>query len=119
MNWIARIIIGLLGLGFLAIMGLLGLGFLAALLLGLLCYVVYATLRWLLTGRKPRAVMAWQRVSAMRQSFRKGGFRMEPGQGFEDPRGRSTPFADKDRVVDVEVREVEKDAQRSPSDRRP
>jgi hypothetical protein len=108
MNWIARII-----------MGLLGLGFLAALLFGLLCYIVYATVRWLLTGRKPQVVMVWQQFSAMRQNFRQGGFRPEPGQSFEGPRGQGAPFARDDQVVDVEVREVLEDAPRLPSDRRP
>jgi len=108
MNWIARII-----------MGLLGLGFLAALLFGLLCYIVYATVRWLLTGRKPQVVMVWQQFSAMRQNFRQGGFRPEPGQNFEGPSGQGAPFARDDQVVDVEVREVLEDAPRLPSDRRP
>ena len=108
MNWIARII-----------MGLLGLGLLAALLLGLLCYTVYATLRWLLTGRKPQVVMVWQQFSTMRQNFRQGGFRTEAGQGFEVPRGRGAPFAHDDRVVDVEAREVVEDAPQLPPDRRP
>ena len=108
MNWIARII-----------MGLLGLGFLAALLMGLLCYSVYATLRWLLTGRKPQVVMVWQQFSALRKNFRQGGFRPEPGQGFEGSRGQGAPFASDDRVVDVEAREVVEDAPRLPSDRRP
>jgi hypothetical protein len=107
MNWIARIF-----------MGLLGLGFLAVLLMGLLCYIVYATLRWLLTGRKPQVVMVWQQFSNLRKNFRQGGFRTEPGPGFEDPRKRSAPFAHDDRVVDVEAREVVEDAQRLP-DRRP
>ena len=108
MNWIARIF-----------MGLLGLVFLAALLLGLLCYIVYATLRWLLTGRKPQVVMVWQQFSAMRQNFRQGGFRASSSQGFEHPRGQGAPFARDDQVVDVEVREVVEDAPRLPTDRRP
>jgi hypothetical protein len=108
MNWIARII-----------MGLLGLVFLAALLVGLLCYIAYATVRWLLTGRKPQVVMVWQRFSTMRQNFRQGGFRPEPGQSFEGSRGPGAPFARDDQVVDVEVREVVEDAPRLPSDRRP
>jgi hypothetical protein len=108
MNWIARII-----------MGLLGLGFLAALLFGLLCYIVFATVRWLLTGRKPQVVMVWQQFSTMRQNFRQGGFRPESGQSFEGPRGQGAPFARDDQVVDVEVREVVEDAPRLPSDRRP
>ena len=108
MNWIARIL-----------MGLLGLGFLAALLLGLLCYIVFATLRWLLTGRKPQVVMVWQQFSSMRQNFKQGGFRPPSSQGFEDPRGHGTPFPRDDQVVDVEVREVVEDAPRLPTDRRP
>ena len=107
MNWIARIF-----------MGLLGLAFLAALLLGLLCYIVYAAVRWLLTGRKPQVVMVWQQFSAMRQNFRQGGFRASSSQGFEHPRGQGAPFARDDQVVDVEVREVVEDAPRLPSDRR-
>jgi hypothetical protein len=108
MNWIVRIV-----------MGLLGLVFLVALLLGLLCYIVYATVRWLLTGRKPQVVMVWQQFSAMRQNFRQGGFRASSSQGFEHPRGPGAPFARDDQVVDVEVREVVEDAPRLPSDRRP
>jgi hypothetical protein len=108
MNWIVRIV-----------MALLGLVFLAALLLGLLCYIVYATVRWLLTGRKPQVVMVWQQFSAMRQNFRQGGFRASSSQGFEHPRGQGAPFARDDQVVDVEVREVVEDAPRLPSERRP
>jgi hypothetical protein len=107
MNWIARII-----------MGLLGLGFLAALLFGLLCYIVFATVRWLLTGRKPQVVMVWQQFSAMRQNFRQGGFRASSSEGFEHSRGHGAPYARDDQVVDVEVREVVEDAPRLPSDRR-
>jgi hypothetical protein len=107
MNWIARII-----------MGLLGLGFLAALLFGLLCYIVYATLRWLFTGRKPQVVMVWQQFRDMRQNFRQGGFRAGADAGFQDPRGRDATFGRDDQVVDVEAREVVEDAPRLPSDRR-
>jgi hypothetical protein len=107
MNWIARII-----------MGLLGLGFLAALLIGLLCYIVFATVRWLLTGRKPQVVMVWQQFSAMRQNFRQGGSRASSSEGFEHSRGHGAPYARDDQVVDVEVREVVEDAPRLPPDRR-
>jgi len=103
MNWIARIV-----------MGLLGLGFLAALLLGLLCYTVFATVRWLLTGRKPQVVMVWQQFSAMRQGFKQGGFGATSGQGFDSPNRQGSPFAQNDQVVDVEVREVVEDAPRLP-----
>ena len=107
MNWIARIF-----------MGLLGLGFLAALLLGLLCYIAFAMVRWLLTGRKPQVVMVWQQFSAMRQNFRQGGLRASSSEGFEHSRGHGAPYARDDQVVDVEVREVVEDAPRLPSDRR-
>ena len=98
MNWIARII-----------MGLLGLGFLAALLFGLLCYIVFATVRWLLTGRKPQVVMVWQQFNALRKSARwggQGGFESASQSGFESQR--------QDDIVDVEVREVRDDAPRLP-----
>lgn len=95
MNWIARIV-----------MGLLGLAFLAVLMLALGLYIVFATLRWLLTGRKPQVVMVWQQFSDLRKGARWGG---RPGfeSGFEAQR--------QDDIVDVEVREVVEDAPRLPS----
>jgi hypothetical protein len=99
MNWIARIF-----------MLLLGLVVLTALLLGLLCYVIYAAVRWLLTGRKPQVVMVWQQFSAMRKSFSQGEFRA----GFQNPRGRNAPFARDDQVQDVQAREVDDNAPRLP-----
>ena len=94
MNWIARIF-----------MGLLGLGLLAGLLLALGLYTVFATVRWLLTGRKPQVVLVWQQFSALRKGARWG---QQPGynRGFESP-----PQGD---IVDVEVREVVDDAPRLP-----
>jgi hypothetical protein len=92
MNWIARIF-----------MGLLGLGFLAALLLGLLCYTVYAAFRWLLTGRKPQVVMVWQQFSSMRKGAAWAGRGGQSGSeaGHEAP-GQGD-------IVDVEVREIRPD----------
>ena len=94
MNWFARIVMGLLGLFFLA-------GLLAALSL----YIVFAAVRWLLTGRKPQVVLVWQQFSALRKGARWGA---RPGfeSGFEPPR--------QDDIVDVEVREVVEDAPRLP-----
>ena len=108
MNWIARIA-----------MGFLGLAFLAGLLLALGLYTVFATVRWLLTGRKPQVVLVLQQFSAMRQNFRQGGFRAASRPDFEQHMGKGTPFSRKDQVVDVEAREVVEDAPRLPSDRRP
>ncbi len=94
MNWIVRIF-----------MGLLGLAFLAGLLVALGLYIVFATVRWLLTGRKPQVVMVWQQFSDLRKGARFGG---APGfdRGFE--------AASQGDFVDVEVREVRPDA---PSDK--
>jgi hypothetical protein len=105
MNWIAKIF-----------MALLGLMFLLVLLFGLACYIVYATVRWLLTGRKPQVVLVWQQFSAMRQNFRQGGFRSAT-QGFEGAGGRHSTYAHDDQVVDVEVREIRPQAKQLPDDR--
>lgn len=106
MNWIAKIF-----------MALLGLMFLLVLLFGLACYIVYATVRWLLTGRKPQVVLVWQQFSAMRQNFRQGGFRAASTQGFEGAGGRHSAYAHDDQVVDVEVREIRPQAKQLPDDR--
>lgn len=93
MNWIVRIF-----------MGLLGLAFLAGLLVALGIYIVFATVRWLLTGRKPQVVMVWQQFSELRKGARWGG-----QAGFESQR--------QDDIVDVEVREVVDAAPRLPNDK--
>ncbi len=84
MNWIARVFMGLFGLVFLA-------GVLAA--LGV--YMVFASVRWLLTGRKPQGVLVWQLFRNMRK---------------QGPVGRAAwgndAAANAD-VVDVDVREVQ------------
>jgi len=102
MNPIARILMGL-------VTGLLGLVFLAGLLAALGLYTVFATLRWLLTGRKPQVVLVWQQFSAMRKGARwggQGGFEAGRAPGFESQHPND--------IVDVEVREVVEDAPRLP-----
>ncbi len=94
MNWIARIF-----------MGLLGLGLLAGLLLALGLYTVFAAVRWLLTGRKPQVVLVWQQFNAMRKGAR-WGQRQAYNTGFESPHQGD--------IVDVEAREVVDDAPRLP-----
>ena len=96
MNWIAKIF-----------MGLLGLGLLAGLLLALGVYTVFATLRWLLTGRKPQVVLVWQQFSQLRKGGRWGA-----GQPF------GAAQAPVDDVVDVEVREVHEQSPRLPGESR-
>ena len=93
MNWIAKIF-----------MALLGLGLLAGLLVALGAYTVFATLRWLLTGRKPQVVLVWQQFSQLRR-----GTRWAAGTG--QPFGTAQASDD---VVDVEVREVQERVPRLP-----
>jgi hypothetical protein len=80
------------------ILALLGMAFALLFTLGVLCwlalYLVFACLRWLLTGQKPQVVMMWQQIQAMRKG-------MQPRQGFAQ---RSD--ADSEVVDDVEVREI-------------
>ena len=79
MSWIARIV-----------MGLLGLMFLAGLIVALGGYSLFAAVRWLLTGRAPQVVLVWQRM----RSFQSGA------AWSMDAAGQTGE------VVDVEVREV-------------
>jgi hypothetical protein len=78
---------------FLAFFGLL---LMLGMLLFLLVYIVWATLRWLLTGQKPQVAVVWQRYRDMRRG--------DMWQGA--PRTRPSNADD---VVDVEVREVRPD----------
>lgn len=93
-------------------MTFMGLAFLLGLVVALGLYIVWATLRWLLTGRKPQVAVVWQQYSAMRKNFGQGGFRAGTSQGFEGARGQHS--AHDDQVVDVEVREVIEEASRLP-----
>jgi len=97
MNWIAKIF-----------MALMGLGLLAGLLVALGVYTVFASVRWLLTGRKPQVVLVWQQFSQLRRGARFGAGRGHP---FDTPQAS-------DNVVDVEVREVRPNALRLPDDRK-
>ena len=107
LTWVLRLFMAFMGLVFL-------LGLLAA--LGL--YVLWAAVRWLLTGRKPQVVMVWQQFSAMRKNFGQGGFRGQTAPGSDGPWGGAQARSFDDQVVDVEVREVVEDAPRLPPERR-
>jgi hypothetical protein len=81
------------------VLTLLGMAFALLFTLGVLCwlvlYVVFACLRWLMTGQKPQVVMMWQQVQAMRKG-------MQSRQGYAQ---RSDPQSE---VVDeVVVREIQ------------
>lgn len=101
LTWVFRLLMAFMGLVFL-------LGLVAALCL----YMLWAALRWLLTGRKPQVVMVWQQFSAMRQNFQQGGFRRHTPSGGSDPWGR--PKSTDDQVVDVEARELVENPTRLP-----
>ena len=71
-----------------------GLVLMLGMLVFLLLYIVWASVRWLLTGQKPQVAVVWQRYREMR-SARVGAWRpASPAKGMSDD------------VVDVEVREV-------------
>jgi len=70
-NWIVKIIVALFGLVF-----LLGLLVVFAL------FIVLASLRWLLTGKKPQFVFFLRQYGEMRKNFGQKGFQ---GQANPDP----------------------------------
>lgn len=74
-----------------------GLVLMLGMLLFLLVYIAWASLRWLITGQKPQVAVVWQRYREMRQ----GGM-------WQQPTSRSAAGSTDD-VVDVEVREVRPD----------
>jgi len=80
----------------LALMGLVFMGLVA---LWLMVYAVFATLRWMVTGRKPQVVMMWQGLRA----FRERGFQ---APGFAGAQGAPTEHASHSDVEDAVVREV-------------
>jgi hypothetical protein len=74
-----------------------GLVLLLGMLLFLLVYMIWSSLRWLMTGQKPQVAVVWQRYREMRR----GGMWQQTGS-------RPTSGSNDD-VVDVEVREVRPD----------
>jgi hypothetical protein len=74
-----------------------GLVLLLGMLLFLLVYIAWASLRWLMTGQKPQVAVVWQRYREMRR----GGMRQQTAS--------RPPSGSVDDVVDVEVREVRPD----------
>lgn len=74
-----------------------GLVLLLGMLLFLLVYIAWASLRWLITGQKPQVAVVWQRYREMRQGGMWQQTASRPAAGSADD------------VVDVEVREVRPD----------
>ena len=106
-NWIVKIILALFGLVFL-------LGLLVAFAL----FIVVASLRWLLSGKKPQFVFFLSQYSAMRKNFGQKGFQGQANPDPQAPWGRGQRPASNDQVVDVEAREVVEDAPQLPDKRR-
>lgn len=84
---------------------LLGMAFAVLFALGVLCwlvlYMVFASVRWLVTGQKPQVLMMWQQVQAMRKGMQSGQGLQHAEQGYAQRSG-----AKPDVVEDVEVREI-------------
>ena len=76
------------------------------LLVGLLFYTVWATLRWVLTGRPPQVVWAWRQMRTVRQNFTQGGFQASAARGRAGTAGARPPTGDEGAVIDVQAREV-------------
>lgn len=74
-----------------------GLVLLLGMLLFLLVYIAWASLRWLITGQKPQVAVVWQRYREMRR-----------GSMWQQTASRPAAGSAND-VVDVEVREVRPD----------
>ncbi|CAN1537692.1 hypothetical protein MCEMAEM4_01659 [Burkholderiaceae bacterium] len=103
-----RLLITLLGMAFAVLMTLVVLGWLAL-------FIVFASLRWLLTGKKPQVVMMWQQVQTMRKGMQSGqgarwsGFRWSnksDAPRHEEPGHTHRSSAKSDVIEDVEVREI-------------
>ena len=84
---------------------LLGMAFAVLFALGVLCwlvlYMVFASVRWLVTGQKPQVLMMWQQVQAMRKGMQPSQEPWHAEQGYAQRSG-----AKPDVVEDVVVREI-------------
>jgi hypothetical protein len=103
------------------IFALIGMAFAVLFAVGVLCwlalYVVFACLRWLVTGQKPQVLLMWQQIQAMRKGMRNG---MQRGQGatwsswsrsrdgqWHEAHGHTQRSSDSSEVIeDVVVREI-------------
>ena len=96
---------------------LLGMVFAVLFTLGVLCwlilYLLFAGVRWLLTGQKPQVLMMWQQIQVMRKGMQSGqstGWsswsRTSHGQ-WHEAQGHTQRSGDSSDVIeDVVVREV-------------
>jgi hypothetical protein len=92
MAFFTRLLFSLIGVAFTVV-------FAAAVLCWLLVYVVFACLRWMVTGQKPQVLMMWQQIQTMRKGMQSGQW--HPAQGSKPRSGNAS-----DVIEDVEVREI-------------
>jgi hypothetical protein len=103
------------------IFALIGMAFAVLFAVGVLCwlalYVVFACVRWLVTGQKPQVLLMWQQIQAMRKGMRNG---MQGGEGatwsswsrssdgqWHEAHGHTQRSSDSSEVIeDVVVREI-------------
>jgi hypothetical protein len=93
--------------------GLMAAVFAVSLLLAGLAYLVFASVRFLFTGRKPAVAVVFSQLRQYRQSAADGVW-PAPGRRDSPAPARRAPTPD---VVDVEVREID-DGHRSADDAR-
>lgn len=106
MAFLTRLILALLGMVFAVF-------FAVAVLCWLALYVVFSSMRWLVTGQKPQVLMMWQQIQALRKGMQpehgarwSGGSQASDGQWYE-PQGRAQRSNSNLEVVeDAVVREI-------------
>ena len=99
------------------IFALIGMAFAVLFAVGVLCwlalYVVFACVRWLVTGQKPQVLMMWQQIQGMRKGMQMGQgaswsswSRSSDGK-WHEAHGQSQRSGDSSEVIeDVVVREI-------------
>jgi hypothetical protein len=106
MAFFTRLIFALFGMAFAAL-------FTVVVLCWLAFYVVFVSLRWLATGKKPQVLLMWQQIQAMRKGMQSGQgaswsswSRTSDGQWYE-AHGQAQRSGDSSEVIeDVVVREI-------------
>ena len=99
------------------IFALIGMAFAVLFAVGVLCwlalYVVFACLRWLITGQKPQVLLMWQQIQAMRKGMQAGQgatwsrwSRSSDGKWYQVHGRAQRSGAMPDVVEDVVVREI-------------
>jgi hypothetical protein len=110
MAFFTRLIFALIGMAFAVL-------FAAGVLCWLFLYLVFACVRWLVTGQKPQVLLMWQQIQVMRKGMRNG---MQGGQSaawsgwsrssdgqWHEAHGHTQRSCDSSEVIeDVVVREV-------------